>query len=51
MPRWSRIAASAMCSRVERLSVLESLDIVGYANEQMFRAQGFDLDPDRPGGP
>ncbi|ADP82303.1 NAD(P)H-dependent amine dehydrogenase family protein [Pseudofrankia inefficax] len=42
------LAASAMCSRVERLSVLESLDISGYANEQMFRAQGFDLDPDDP---
>jgi 2,4-diaminopentanoate dehydrogenase len=42
------MAASAMCSRVERLAVLESLDIVGYANEQMFRAQGFDLDPDDP---
>ncbi|WP_007511178.1 hypothetical protein [Pseudofrankia saprophytica] len=42
------LAASAMCSRVERLSILESLDISGYANEQMFRAQGFDLDPDDP---
>jgi len=42
------MAASAMCSRIDRLSVLESLDIQGYANEQMFRAQGFDLDPDDP---
>jgi hypothetical protein len=42
------MSASAMCSRVERLSILESLDIVGYANEQMFRAQGFDLDPSDP---
>ena len=42
------IAASAMCSRIDRLSVLESLDIDGYANEQMFRAQGFDLEPDDP---
>jgi 2,4-diaminopentanoate dehydrogenase len=42
------VAASAMCSRIERLSILESLDIHGYANEQMFRAQGFDLDPDDP---
>jgi len=42
------LAASAMCSRIERLSILESLDISGYANEQMFRAQGFDLDPDDP---
>jgi hypothetical protein len=42
------LAASAMCRRIERLSVLESLDIKEYANEQMFRAQGFDLDPDDP---
>jgi hypothetical protein len=42
------LAASAMCSRIERLSVLESLDIQEYANEQMFRAQGFDLEPDDP---
>lgn len=42
------LAASAMCSRLERLSILESLDIAGYANEQMFRAQGFDLHPDDP---
>ncbi|HUS62398.1 MAG TPA: hypothetical protein VMY34_09390, partial [Acidimicrobiales bacterium] len=42
------LAASAMCSRIDRISVLESLDIVGYANEQMFRAQGFDLEPDDP---
>jgi len=42
------VAASAMCSRIERLSILESLDIHGYANEQMFRAQGFDLDPGDP---
>ena len=46
--RWSAMAASAMCSRIERLSILESLDIKDYANEQMFRAQGFDLDPDDP---
>ena len=42
------LAASAMCRRIERLSILESLDIKDYANEQMFRAQGFDLDPDDP---
>jgi 2,4-diaminopentanoate dehydrogenase len=40
------LAASAMCRRIERLSVLESLDIQEYANEQMFRAQGFDLEAD-----
>ena len=42
------LAASAMCRRIERLSILESLDIKDYANEQMFRAQGFDLEPDDP---
>ena len=42
------LAVSAMCSRIDRISVLESLDITGYANEQMFRAQGFDLEPDDP---
>ncbi|WP_241840191.1 dihydrodipicolinate reductase [Frankia sp. CcI49] len=42
------LAASAMCSRIERVSILESLDIAGYANEQMFRAQGFDLPPEDP---
>jgi hypothetical protein len=42
------LAASAMCRRIDLISVLESLDISGYANEQMFRAQGFDLDPDDP---
>ncbi len=42
------LAVSAMCRRIERISVLESLDIQGYANEQMFRAQGFDLEPDDP---
>ena len=45
------LAASAMCRRIERISVLESLDISGYANEQMFRAQGFDLGPDDPQAP
>src|SRR5205807_10634363 len=42
------LAASAMCRRIDRISVLESLDITGYANEKMFRAQGFDLEPDDP---
>jgi hypothetical protein len=42
------LAASAMCRRIDRLSVLESLDIQEYANEQMFRAQGFDREPDDP---
>jgi hypothetical protein len=45
------LAASAMCRRIDRISVLESLDISGYANERMFRAQGFDLEPDDPRAP
>jgi hypothetical protein len=45
------LATSAMCRRIDRISVLESLDISGYANEQMFRAQGFDLEPDDPQAP
>ena len=45
------LAASAMCRRIDRISVLESLDIQGYANEKMFRAQGFDLEPDDPQAP
>ena len=42
------LAASAMCRTIDRLSVLESLDIQEYANEQMFRAMGFDRAPDDP---
>jgi hypothetical protein len=45
------LAASAMCRRIDRLSILESLDVSGYANEQMFRAQGFDLEPNDPRAP
>ena len=45
------LATSAMCRRIDRISVLESLDISGYANEQMFRSQGFDLEPDDPRAP
>jgi hypothetical protein len=42
------LAVSGMCRRIDRISVLESLDIRGYANEKMFRAQGFDLELDDP---
>jgi hypothetical protein len=42
------LAASAMCRRIERLSLLESLDMSGYANEKMFRSMGVDLDVDDP---
>ena len=42
------LAVSAMCERIDQLSVLESLDMSGYANEKMFRAMGIDLEPDDP---
>ena len=46
------LAVSAMCTRIDRISVLESLDMSGYANEQMFRAMSIDRpldDPEAPG--
>jgi hypothetical protein len=45
------LAASAMCNRIDRLSILESLDMSGYANEQMFRAMSIDLPIDDPRAP
>lgn len=45
------LAVSAMCARIEKVSMLESLEISEYANENMFRAQGFDLEPDDPSVP
>jgi 2,4-diaminopentanoate dehydrogenase len=45
------LAASAMCARIDRISVLESLDMSGYANEKMFRSMGIDLDVDDPQAP
>jgi hypothetical protein len=45
------LAASAMCTRIERISVLESLDMSGYANEQMFRAMSIDRPVDDPEAP
>lgn len=45
------MAVSAMCRRIEKITMLESLEISEYANEQMFRAQGFDLEPDDPSVP
>jgi hypothetical protein len=42
------LAASAMCTRIDRISVLESLDMSGYRNERMFRAMGIDRSPDDP---
>jgi hypothetical protein len=45
------LAASAMCAHIDRISVLESLDMSGYANEKMFRAMGIDLEVDDPRAP
>jgi 2,4-diaminopentanoate dehydrogenase len=45
------LAASAMCSRIDRISVLESVDLRPYASETMFRAMGIDLEPDDPEAP
>jgi hypothetical protein len=40
-----------MCTRIDCVSVLESLDMSGYANEQMFRAMGIDRALDDPEAP
>lgn len=45
------LAASAMCTRLDCISVLESLDMSGYANEKMFRAMGIDRALDDPEAP
>jgi hypothetical protein len=45
------LVASAMCTRIDRITVLESLDMSGYANEQMFRAMGIDRPPGDPQAP
>jgi hypothetical protein len=45
------LAVSAMCARIDRISVLESLDMSGYANTQMFRNMGIGLAPDDPQAP
>jgi hypothetical protein len=45
------LAASAMCARIDRISVLESLDMSGYANAEMFRSMGIGLAPDDPQAP
>jgi hypothetical protein len=42
------LAASAMCSRIDRISVLESVDMSGYRNEKMFRAMSIDREVDDP---
>jgi hypothetical protein len=45
------LAASAMCTRIDCISVLESLDMSGYQNEQMYRAMSIDRELDDPEAP
>jgi 2,4-diaminopentanoate dehydrogenase len=45
------LAASAMCARIDRISILESLDIRGYESERMCRSMGFDREVGDPEGP
>jgi hypothetical protein len=42
------LAATAVSSKIERITMLESVDMSGYANEAMFRAMGIDRDPSDP---
>jgi hypothetical protein len=45
------LAASAMCTRIDCISVLESLDMSGYQNEKMYRAMSIDRPVDDPEAP
>ncbi|ADP79473.1 NAD(P)H-dependent amine dehydrogenase family protein [Pseudofrankia inefficax] len=45
------LAVSAMCSRIDRISLLESVEMSGYPNERMFRAMSIGLDPADPAAP
>jgi len=42
------LATTAVSRSIERISMLESVDLRGYANEQMHRAMGIDRDPSDP---
>jgi 2,4-diaminopentanoate dehydrogenase len=42
------LSATAVCSSIERITLLESVDLRGYANEPMYRAMGIDRDPTDP---
>jgi hypothetical protein len=42
------LATSAMCSRIDCISMLESVDMRGYRNEKVFRSMGIDMSPDDP---
>jgi len=42
------LGATAVCSRIERITLLESVDLTAYENEPMYRAMGIDRDPTDP---
>lgn len=42
------LALTAVSTRIERVTMLESVDLRGYANEPMYRAMGIDRDPADP---
>jgi hypothetical protein len=42
------LALTAVSSRIERIVMLESVDLRGYENEAMYRAMGIDQDPSDP---
>jgi hypothetical protein len=43
------LVSSAVCRRVERISVLESVDATAYASPQTWHETGFAVPPDTPG--
>ena len=43
------LMATSVCRRVDRISVLESVDSTGYASAETWRALGFGSPPDTPG--
>jgi 2,4-diaminopentanoate dehydrogenase len=42
------LAATAVSARIEKITMLESVDLRGYENEPMYRAMGIDRDPTDP---
>jgi hypothetical protein len=42
------LAITAVSSRIERITMLESVDLRAYENEHMYRAMGIDRDPTDP---
>jgi hypothetical protein len=42
------LALTGVSTRIERITMLESVDLRGYANEPMYRAMGIDRDPTDP---